>query len=96
MKISISIISSAIVATLAGGIVASTLLLHSAAAADKDTPAAPPAIVTVYIDEHFSSVTKINEAHNTYFAKGYRFAGMTSHQENGDHKGLWITYVLKE
>ena len=95
MKISVSILSSAVVGTLAGGIVAATLLLNNAAAADKEA-AAPAAILTVYIDEHFSSVDKINEAHNKYYAQGYRFAGMTSHQENGDHKGLWITYVRSQ
>jgi hypothetical protein len=96
LKISVSILSSAIVGSLAGGIVAATLLLNQAAAADKDQPTAPPAILTIYIDEHGSSVKRINEAHNKYFAEGYRFAAMSSHQENGDHKGLWITYVRSE
>jgi hypothetical protein len=96
MKISVSILSSAIVGFLAGGIVAGTLLLNKAAAADKDQPAAPPAILTIYIDEHGSSVKRVNEAHNKYYAEGYRFAAITAHQENGDHKGLWITYVRSE
>jgi hypothetical protein len=64
----------------------------AASAADKE-PATPAAILTIYIDEHGSSVKAMNEAHNKYFAQGYRFASMVSHDENQDHRSVWITYV---
>ncbi len=37
--------------------------------------------------------TAAYETHNKYFAEGYRFASMVSHDEDSDHKGVWITYV---
>ncbi|HKE45004.1 MAG TPA: hypothetical protein VKB41_10760 [Steroidobacteraceae bacterium] len=95
MKISVPILTTAIVSSLAGGLVTASLLLGNAAAADKE-PAAPPAILTIYISEHGSSVKEMNQAHSKYFAEGYRFAAMTAHNENGDHKGVWITYVRSQ
>jgi hypothetical protein len=95
MKFRIPMLFSVALGALAGSIVTAALVLNSASAADKEA-AAPPAILTVYISEHGSSVKEINDAHNTYYAQGYRFKGMTSHNENGDHRGLWVTYALKE
>ena len=96
MKFRISMLFSVSLGALAGSIITAALILNSASAADDKQAAAPPAILTVYIDEHFSSPEKINESHSKYYAQGYRFAGMTSHNENGDHRGLWVTYALKE
>jgi hypothetical protein len=96
MKFRISMLYGVAVGTLAGSIITATLILNSASAADNKQPAAPPAILTIYIVEHGSSVKEMNEAHNKYYAQGYRWAGMTAHNENGDHKGVWVTYVLKE
>ena len=45
---------------------------------------------------YFSSADDINKTHSKYFAQGYRFAAMTTHNENGDHKGVWVTYVRNE
>jgi len=95
MKFRISMLYSVALGALAGSIITAALIFNSASAADKQ-PAAPPAILTVYIDSHFSSPEKINESHSKYSAQGYRWAGMTAHNENGDHRGVWITYVLKE
>lgn len=95
MKFRIPMLLSVALGVLAGSIVTAALILNSASAADKEA-AAPPAILTVYISEHGSSVKEINDAHNKLYAQGYRFAGMTAHNENGDHRGLWVTYVLKE
>jgi hypothetical protein len=95
MKFRTPMLFSVALGALAGSIVTAALILNSASAADKEA-AAPPAILTIYISEHGSSVKEINDAHNTYYAQGYRFKGMTSHNENGDHRGLWVTYALKE
>jgi hypothetical protein len=95
MKFRIPMLCSVALGAVAGSIVTAALLLNSASAADKEA-AAPPAILTIYISEHGSSVKEINDAHYKYYAQGYRFAGMTSHNENGDHRGLWVTYALKE
>jgi hypothetical protein len=96
MKFRISMLYGVAVGALAGSIITAALILNSASAADDKQPAAPPAILTVYIDEHFSSPQRINEAHSKYYAQGYRWAGMTAHNENGDHRGVWITYVRSE
>ena len=96
MKFRISMLYSVALGALAGSIITAALILNSASAADDKQPAAPPAILTVYIDSHFSSPEKINESHSKYYAQGYRWAGMTTHNENGDHRGVWITYMLKE
>ena len=95
MKFRIPMLCSVTLGALAGSIVTAALILNSASAADKEA-AAPPATLTIYISEHGSSVKEINDAHNKYYAQGYRFAGMTSHNENGDHRGLWVTYALTE
>jgi hypothetical protein len=95
MKFHIRMLFSVALGALAGSIVTAALLLNSASAANKEATA-PPAILTIYISEHGSSVKEINEAHNTYYAQGYRFKAMTAHNENGDHRGLWVTYALKE
>ncbi|HZF27218.1 MAG TPA: hypothetical protein VEZ88_13215 [Steroidobacteraceae bacterium] len=96
MKFRVSILFSAIVGVVGGTLVTATLLLNSAHAANNDQAAAPPAILTVYVEEHYGSAKKLNEAHNKYHAQGYRFASMVAHRENSDQEGLWITYVLKE
>jgi hypothetical protein len=92
MSIRVSLLASAVAGALGGAVVTAALLLNSASAADKE-PAAPAAILTVYVSEGGSSVKSMNEAHNKYFAQGYRFASMVSHDEDSDHKGVWITYV---
>lgn len=89
----ISILASAVAGALGGAVITGTILLNAASAADKEESAAPPATVTIYIGEGGTSVKKMNEEHNKYFAQGYRFASMVSHDENNDHKGVWITYV---
>jgi hypothetical protein len=96
MKIRISMLSDVVLGALAGSAVTALLILGSAHAADEKQPAAPPAIVTVYVAGHFSSADDINKTHSKYFAQGYRFAAMTTHNENGDHKGVWVTYVRNE
>jgi hypothetical protein len=93
MKVTVSILASAMVGALAGTVVTAALLLNKAQAADKDQPVAPPAILTVYVEEHFGTAKKLNEVHNQYYAQGYRFAAMVAHRENSDQEGLWVTYV---
>jgi hypothetical protein len=36
---------------------------------------------------------KLNETHVSMEAKGWRFADMEVHAENGDTEGAWVTYV---
>ena len=96
MKFRISMVYTVILGALAGLAATALLILGSAQAADEKQPVAPPAIVTVYVAGHFSSPDDINQTHSKYAAEGYRFAAMTAHEENGDHKGVWITYVRTE
>ena len=93
MKVRVSILASAMVGALAGTVLTASLLLNKAQAADKDQPVAPPAILTVYVEEHFGTAKTLNEVHNQYYAQGYRFAAMVAHRENSDQEGLWVTYV---
>jgi hypothetical protein len=96
MNVRVSILAGVIAGALAGTLVTAALLLNKAHAADNDQPAAPPAILTVYVEEHFGTAKKLNEVHNQYYSQGYRFASMVAHRENSDQEGLWVTYVLKD
>jgi hypothetical protein len=94
MNVRARIFCCTLFAVSAGGVI---LSLHgSARAADQQPADTPPAILTVYVPSHTSSVTDINEVHSKYHAQGYHFASMVAHRENSDHEGVWITYVRNE
>jgi hypothetical protein len=62
----------------------------------KDKPL-PPAttMTTVYVEAHSgSTITKeVNGMHARMEAEGWRFASLVVHTENGDTKGVWVTYT---
>jgi hypothetical protein len=62
----------------------------------KDKPL-PPAttMTTVYVEGHGgTAVTKdVNELHAKMEAEGWKFASLVLHTENGDTKGVWVSYT---
>lgn len=74
-------------------LLAATLALGSAHAADGQPPAHKA--VTVHVDGHLGGglAKKVNEMHAKMEAEGWRFAGLVAHTENGATEGLWVTYV---
>jgi hypothetical protein len=65
-----------------------------ALAKDKPLPAATT-MTTVYVEAHGGkAITKdVNALHARMEAEGWKFASLVLHTENGDTKGVWVTYT---
>ena len=83
---------------LLGVIAAGLLLLGTATvgfAADKDADAASASITTMFVDGKGQSgfADKVNKIHAEMAAKGWKFGGLALYTENGDMKGVFVTYT---
>lgn len=80
-----------------GAIAAGLLMLGTATVslgADKDDDASAT-ITTVFVDGKGQSgfADKVNKIHAEMAAKGWKFAGLDLYTENGDMKGVFVTYT---
>jgi len=84
-----------IVATAAGVAAGLSAMLAWSMGDAETTAAVPPRVITVHVDGHGGNgiAKNINEMHVKMTAKGWDFADMESHAENGDTEGAWLTYT---
>jgi hypothetical protein len=81
-----------------GAIAAGLLLLGTTTAgfaADKDADDPSATITTLFVDGKGQSgfAEKVNKIHAEMAAKGWKFAGLDLYTENGDMKGVFVTYT---
>ena len=83
---------------LLGAIAAGLLLLGTTTvgfAADEDADAASATITTLFVDGKGQSgfAEKVNKIHAEMAAKGWKFGGLALYTEDGDMKGVFVTYT---
>jgi hypothetical protein len=90
----------------AAALAAAALLPRPAFAADYTDEAADAARDgtsghTVYVDVTFGmrkrvAASELNDAHRAFSAKGFEPVAVTSHEENGDLQGFFVTYRRRD
>ena len=83
---------------LLGAIAAGLLLLGTTTvgfAADKDADDASATITTLFVDGKGQSgfAEKVNKIHAEMATKGWKFGGLALYTEDGDMKGVFVTYT---
>jgi len=96
MSKAIKILNGGKLVFVAAALVLAVVLANGVLSAQAQTAATSSTeAMTVYLPGHDAGkITKeVNDAHKQYVPEGWTPVAVTTHMENNDFKGMWVTYV---